>query len=279
MSEPANQTKAALRQYRLATTLNDASKDALLARVLTSIEDGATGPALEQDVTPDVAQVVVLDRWRTAGRIAVALVGAAAVLLLVRVIHGGFVAGGQARTGRPEQAVYGIAEDDSGARVAAPREAAERTPPKPRAIERAPVFPADVAVPEAPAAPSPRPVPRAAPQRPQPKPKAPRAAPVASAADSLAEEMRMMARARAALAAGQPSDALAALKAHARRYPAGQMAEDRRALRARSLCAAGRNEAAAAAARAFVSAHPGSPHRGKVDAALQRAAEKKCGAS
>ena len=273
MSELADETKDVLRQYRAAATLNDTDKAALLARVLASIDAGEAGPALDDDV----AQVVVLDRWRTAGRVAVALAGAAAVLLLIRVINAGFVAGGEARTDRPEQAVYGLAEGKDGGQVSTVTSKASTPAPASAtggAPREAPVLPASAA--------SKDPEPASAPPRvrspapPKTDAKATNRTPDTPIADSLADEMRMMSRVRAALAGDRPGEALAALDAHARRYPAGQMAEDRQALRARSLCAAGRSAAAATAARAFLASHPESPHRAAVTAALRSATERKC---
>lgn len=92
-----------------------------------------------------------------------------------------------------------------------------------------------------------------------------KAAASATPTDSgLAREMVLLQRARAALHAGAPADALATLQAHAREFADGQMAEDRDALRVEALCALDRVADAEAAARAFVRAHPGSAHVARV---------------
>jgi hypothetical protein len=82
----------------------------------------------------------------------------------------------------------------------------------------------------------------------------PSAAPVAplvtSAAErpdksgGLAEEVAILARATADLNAGRSADALRELELHRRRFPNGQLTEERRAARARALCALGRKEEA-----------------------------------
>jgi hypothetical protein len=83
--------------------------------------------------------------------------------------------------------------------------------------------------------------------------------PAASPAASLAEETRVLASARGALAAGRAGDALALLDEHARRFPSGALAEERSAVHVLSLCALGRVEEAKRVAAAFVSRAPRSP--------------------
>ncbi|MCH9685399.1 MAG: hypothetical protein K0V04_28445 [Deltaproteobacteria bacterium] len=75
---------------------------------------------------------------------------------------------------------------------------------------------------------------------------------------TLADENRLLGRARAALIDDQPRRALARLATHAKRYPEGVLAQERRALRAVALCEAGQRDKGAAAARAFLAAHPGA---------------------
>ena len=74
--------------------------------------------------------------------------------------------------------------------------------------------------------------------------------------DTLAEENRLLGRARAALIADEPARALALLREHARRFADGVLTQERRALRAVALCEAGREDEGAAAARSFLRAHP-----------------------
>jgi hypothetical protein len=93
---------------------------------------------------------------------------------------------------------------------------------------------------------------RAAPSEPEPAPVEPTPAP----GDTLAEENRLLARARAALIDGQPEQALARLGEHARRFPDGVLSEECKALRAVALCEAGRDAEGEAAAQAFLREHP-----------------------
>jgi hypothetical protein len=77
--------------------------------------------------------------------------------------------------------------------------------------------------------------------------------------DTLAEELRLVNAARSSLAAGQPQAALRTLDAHARRFPRGQLAEERDATRALARCAQAPAGERGAVADAFVAAHPRSP--------------------
>lgn len=96
------------------------------------------------------------------------------------------------------------------------------------------------------------PQPAAVPEPHTPSPDPPR---VQSA--SLAEETRLLKRAHAARAAGDPRRALAVLDESLRRFPRGMLAEERAALRAMALCDAGDREAGPATA-AFLRRYPGS---------------------
>jgi hypothetical protein len=73
---------------------------------------------------------------------------------------------------------------------------------------------------------------------------------------TLAEENRLLARARAALIDAEPERALTRLDEHARRFPDGVLSEERQALRAVALCEADRDADGEAAANAFLRAHP-----------------------
>jgi hypothetical protein len=84
---------------------------------------------------------------------------------------------------------------------------------------------------------------------------------------SLALERAWIEQARMALARGSPGDALAALDAHARSFPAGRLAEEREALAIQALSAAGRADEAAARARSFRQRWPGSVFLPLVDRA------------
>lgn len=95
-----------------------------------------------------------------------------------------------------------------------------------------------------------------------------RAAPTkatAPPASDLAEETRLLARARARLRAGSPNDALAPLSEHETRFPSGQLTEDRMVLRAQALCEAGDRPSGRKAATALRKAFPASSHLPRVD--------------
>jgi hypothetical protein len=86
---------------------------------------------------------------------------------------------------------------------------------------------------------------------PTPKPE-----PTPALGSTLAEENRLIARARAALLDEHPEQALQHLDEHARRFEAGVLGQERQALRAVALCEAGRELEGSAAARSFLRAHP-----------------------
>jgi hypothetical protein len=89
-----------------------------------------------------------------------------------------------------------------------------------------------------------------------PGPTTPTEEPEPAVSDTLAEENRLLSRARAALIAEQPERALTQLAEHARRFADGILAQEREALRAVALCEADRHDEGARAARAFLKAHP-----------------------
>ena len=264
MNDLSPRTKAARAVYRDTPALGDEARDRLWSRLEASV-------ATEPEAAP--ARAVRLDVPRTALRLGIALAAAAAILLLLRAIDW------QSMTGAAEaeprsQAVYGAKDDPDGGDAKARAASAGERPEPSKPPEHAPA-----AVPQPEDDPAPRvqaPEQPAAPTTPdratRPSPPESKAPPV----DTLMEEVRLMGRVRSALDAGNATKALAALDAHARQYPHGQMAEDRAALRPQALCAAGRNAQAAAAARRFLGAHRGSAHRSRVQAVADAAAEKKC---
>jgi hypothetical protein len=81
---------------------------------------------------------------------------------------------------------------------------------------------------------------------------------VASAASSLTEELSVLDRARAALAAGDARGALDALDAHDRRFEGGALGPEALVLRIEALAAHGDDAEAMARADAFLAADPGS---------------------
>jgi hypothetical protein len=80
----------------------------------------------------------------------------------------------------------------------------------------------------------------------------------AAASRSPAAEIACLQRAQVAFASGDFLGALAASAEHARRFPAGLLAEEREALRVRSLAGAGRTDEARRAAVAFGARFPRS---------------------
>ena len=91
--------------------------------------------------------------------------------------------------------------------------------------------------------------------------------------ERLALETGLIARARAAAAKHDDAAAIALLRRHAREFPDGAMAEDRRAwlaiVQCRSAVSAGRT-----AADAFLAAHPRSPYAERVRAACDDESRK-----
>jgi hypothetical protein len=89
------------------------------------------------------------------------------------------------------------------------------------------------------------------------------------AVSKLADERQIILVARAGLARGRPKEALAALDEHARRFAAGELAEEREGLRVEALVASGSYEEAKAVAERFDAKFPDSMLRGSVRHALQ----------
>jgi hypothetical protein len=83
---------------------------------------------------------------------------------------------------------------------------------------------------------------------------------------AVSEELSILLRAQAAMRAGSPEAALAALDEHARRFPVGALAEERSSERVFALCALGRTADARVEAAHFLSAFPRSPSAARVSA-------------
>ena len=81
----------------------------------------------------------------------------------------------------------------------------------------------------------------------------------AEASSSLAEELKLLSRAQAALEADEPRRALQLLRQHRARFRRGALAEEREATRVESLCRLGRSQRAERALRQFIRGFPGSP--------------------
>jgi|JI8StandDraft_1071087.scaffolds.fasta_scaffold51290_2 hypothetical protein len=98
--------------------------------------------------------------------------------------------------------------------------------------------------------------------------KRPRSAEVtdAPASDTFAEEVALLASARAALGAGDAKQAIAILSTHAKRFGAGKLAREREVSWITALCALGRDEEAKRRAADFLRRDDDSPHAAKVRA-------------
>ena len=94
---------------------------------------------------------------------------------------------------------------------------------------------------------------------------------VRTVAEDYALERKILQPARAALAGGDSSSALTAIAEHERRFPAGQLAEEREALRVEALLSAHRTDEARSAAAAFRNRFPRSVLLSRVSEALQAA--------
>jgi len=102
------------------------------------------------------------------------------------------------------------------------------------------------------------------PERVEPDP-APAPSDAPHPASTLVAELTLLRTAQAALRRGDPDGALGQLEAHRARFPDGELAAERDAAEVRALCDAGRRAEARASVARFVSLHPSSPLRGRVE--------------
>jgi hypothetical protein len=91
----------------------------------------------------------------------------------------------------------------------------------------------------------------------------------ASTQGASSDEFALLRAARQAVAA-QPGRALRLTEEHAQRFPQGMLAQEREAIAIEALAKLGRATQAQARAQTFLKAHPGSPYRPRIDAALAR---------
>jgi hypothetical protein len=99
--------------------------------------------------------------------------------------------------------------------------------------------------------------------------------PTKPATDLLAQEVDLLARARAALTHGKPAEALALAEQHAARFPRGTLRQEQLATRMRALCALGRSGDARSALHELESSSRRSPHLMSIDArCLKEAASR-----
>jgi hypothetical protein len=116
--------------------------------------------------------------------------------------------------------------------------------------------------------PEPEPAPPPPSQAPAPSPPPPSPPPSPPRAD-LAAERALLERARESLLASDAPRALVTLNDHARRFPRGQLAEEREALTILALARSNQPERARTRAERFLTAHPQSLHRAVVESALK----------
>ncbi len=105
-----------------------------------------------------------------------------------------------------------------------------------------------------------------------PRPPEPTAEPTpapaqASSSSSLAQETRLLERARAAVTGNRPQAALTLLREAEERFPNGVLRQERAVLRVVALCDAGKVSDGRTAAAAFLRAHPQSALRSRVESA------------
>jgi len=84
-------------------------------------------------------------------------------------------------------------------------------------------------------------------------------APPTTSQETLEEELPLLQSAQEALRLGEPDRALSLLDAHAKRFPAGALAEERRAARALAACRRTGDPSARTEAEAFLHDSPSSP--------------------
>ncbi len=191
-------------------------------------------------------------RWIASAAISVAI--AAAVLLALRVVVGGGqrveaeTVGVSTQAADAAQGKAGAAAKTRAAAQAIPRESASRPPV---ADEPAPpaAAPATTASPTAKSSAA--------------SPTTPRAA-APTSASQLAEETKLLADARRALAEERFGEAVEITARHRTQFPEGALREELRAIEAIAACRGGKGTTAA---RTFSKAYPSSPHLPRVRAA------------
>jgi hypothetical protein len=172
--------------------------------------------ALQERVEPPAPA-----RPRWVGPLTAALALAAALVLLWSITA--------RRTTVADRSAHDQALDHAPAPTPTPTATPSPTAPAP-AIVHPPT-----AIPEAPREPVPIQRPRAA----------------TTTTDPLADESTLLAEGQRALSGGRPELALDRARAHRKRFPTGELAEDAGALEIAALCGLGRADEAAAAATAF----------------------------
>jgi hypothetical protein len=253
-----------------SATTREANWEAIASRALRG---DAPEWVNDADVVPKQHRGSV--RWLVAGAMAVA---AAAIAMLVQ---GGNLVGSHESAPGPASASYEVQSTPAAAGEAAVRDEPMRGPareaasveqsvdePETSSDELELASPSDSAELEASSA---KPEVEARPRRARPAPAIQRPAEEErEPADPLAAvrvESSLVGRARAALRDSDPVTALRLLDEHARRFPQGELEQERELLRVTALCDAGDSTAAANAAAAFRLAFPGSPLLGHLESA------------
>lgn len=182
-----------------------------------------------------------------AGGAAAATAGKAGSSLLLKITLGLVVAGGGATAAvvvnnpdRPDAPVVESTRVDRPTHVEPPKVDPK---PQPAAVETAEIEP-----------------------EPEPEPKAPRTrrTPPTKTQPNLAEETKLLRRAKVALSQGQAQTARKRLSEHKRKFPKGELIELRMALEVATLCALNREQQADAAAGRFLKRFPSSALAAKV---------------
>ncbi|MFV8750877.1 hypothetical protein ACNOYE_10045 [Nannocystaceae bacterium ST9] len=237
MHEPVEPNSHAelLARYRRASEPDDEAIERALTRVLIRAES-------ESESEPAPAPAPSFDRrawWIAAAMVLLALGGLS--LLLAEGLGG-------APALRRSEAEYRRSDEPSSGEA---REGAGS--PRPRAPGTASIVPVELDEPDEqprvePSEPTPTPEPRARrraseptpePAPPEPDPIAETLAPTPTSARDLADESRLLGKARRALAAGDFTDAIDWAAEHARRHPEGLLAEERLMIEAVAWCRSG----------------------------------------
>jgi hypothetical protein len=109
--------------------------------------------------------------------------------------------------------------------------------------------------------------------RPASRPSSPRVRPrpaESSESETFADEARLLQRIYGALKRDDVDAALRLVAEHRRRFPAGQLVQERRAVEVEALCSSGRTRQGRAKAAAFEADFPGSTHLSRVRTACDR---------
>lgn len=214
-----------LSAYRAETTRSPADVDAALQAVSSHVSAAGTGAAA------------------ASGLSTTAKVGLASALLGVAGVVGFAVA-------KPEPSRAVQASTPVIASTPAIEEPPPEVAPEPEPAPLPPVVESEAPAPTT-EDPKPKRRPRAV-QKTQPAPTKP------PPASSLAEELKRLQQARAALRAGNAPRARTLIEAHRRDYPESSVARERDATEIAALCAESRNADAKRKAAAFTKAYPGS---------------------